>query len=247
MNASAAARRWRLKWSRQQGFGRPFVRKLLVGSAYALVAQASMSQMPPTPAVLRHPVDAPVRVDPRHPIKLGRDFYPAESVRLHEQGQCRVSFTVDERGATHDAKLVATSGYERIDKACLDAVEGARFIPAVQGGRRVATTIQLPISWSFGEPDAPPLLVPGTSLEVGADYYPSVSREAKQKGDCVVHFLVSEMGKTNDFSLAQSTGFASLDQACVKAMQHAHFQPARKSYVPYAKWMDVKMNWTLPK
>jgi TonB family protein len=88
-----------------------------------------------------------VRIDPEHPLKLGQEFYPAGSRKTHEEGKCIVRVTVMPDGHIRNASIQASSGYTRLDQACLNAVRDGRMLPAVEGGKPVETTIGVPILW----------------------------------------------------------------------------------------------------
>jgi protein TonB len=89
------------------------------------------------------------RMDPTHPLKIGRGYYPPESLRAKEQGRCIVRVTVGADGWLKDASIEQSTGYPRLDQACLDAVAGGHLIPATENGMRVEKTISLPIVWSL--------------------------------------------------------------------------------------------------
>jgi TonB family protein len=58
-----------------------------------------------------------------------------------------VEVTVAADGWVKDAKILQGSGYPRLDKACLDAFAGGRFIPATENGVPVEKTISFPVVW----------------------------------------------------------------------------------------------------
>jgi TonB family protein len=89
------------------------------------------------------------RMDPTHPLKIGRAYYPLESLRAKEQGRCVVRVTVGADGWLKDASIEQSTGYPTLDRACLDAVAGGHLIPATENGMRVEQTISLPIVWSL--------------------------------------------------------------------------------------------------
>jgi TonB family protein len=64
--------------------------------------------------------------------------YPAESVRLHEQGATRLSYLVLADGTVGQLKVLDSSGSARLDQAAADLVRKWRFRPATQNGAAVA-------------------------------------------------------------------------------------------------------------
>jgi periplasmic protein TonB len=103
-------------------------------------------QTPAQPHVL-----APVRMDPRHPLRIGKDYYPDASVRANEMGRCVVQATVAADGRIIAASIQTRSGFDRLDQACLNAVKGQRMLPATEDGKPMEGTVSIPITWNLSE------------------------------------------------------------------------------------------------
>lgn len=117
-----------------------FVRFMIIASTVIIACCANQ----PAHRVIR---STPVQFDPAYPPRVARQLYPEESKRLSEQGTCKVSLTVGTDGWVHAAELRASSGFPRLDQACLLAYRGARFLPATENGKKIVSTIDLPITW----------------------------------------------------------------------------------------------------
>jgi protein TonB len=91
----------------------------------------------------------PPRMDPKHPLKIGEEWYPDASKRANEEGRCIVQVTVAADGTIKSESLQQTSGFPRLDDACLKAVHGQRMIPATEEGKPVEKTAALPIVWKL--------------------------------------------------------------------------------------------------
>ena len=102
---------------------------------------------PPAPVV--RVVRIPPRMDPRHPLKIGQDYYPDASKRAGEEGTCRVRLTVAADGRIIDAAIEKSSGFPRLDEACLKGVRGQRLLPATENGRPIQYTATVPIVWKL--------------------------------------------------------------------------------------------------
>ncbi len=102
-----------------------------------------------TPAQPRTKVEIGIRPDSKHPLKIGSEFYPDGSVRAGEQGRCTVKITVDIGGQVTHASLQSSTGFRRLDDACLNAVRGVRMLPATEDGMPVEKTTALPIVWTL--------------------------------------------------------------------------------------------------
>lgn len=90
-----------------------------------------------------------VRADPGHPLRIGEN-YPAMSRRLHEEGTCKVKLTVTADGAVRDVSLTLSTGYPRLDQACLDTFIHGGLLPASVDGAPVTTTVEIPTTWKLG-------------------------------------------------------------------------------------------------
>jgi periplasmic protein TonB len=99
---------------------------------------------PPAP----HP-GTPIRMDPKHPLKIGEDYYPDASKRANEEGRCIVNMTVSADGKITNATIKQTSGFPRLDEACLKGVNGQRMVPATEDGKPVEKTVDIPIVWKL--------------------------------------------------------------------------------------------------
>jgi len=94
---------------------------------------------------------SPVRMDPRHPLRIGKDYYPDASVRANEMGRCVVQATVAADGRIIGAAIQTRSGFDRLDQACLNAVKGQRVLPATEDGKPIESTVSIPIVWNLAE------------------------------------------------------------------------------------------------
>lgn len=74
--------------------------------------------------------------------------YPSASLRRGEGGTVRVQVQITEQGDVADAEVVQGSGSRALDRAALSAVRGWRFKPATRGGRPVADTVLVPITFN---------------------------------------------------------------------------------------------------
>ncbi len=92
-----------------------------------------------------------VRMDPRHPLRIGEDYYPDASRRANETGRCTVRATVAADGRIIAATLQSSTGYERLDQACIQGVRGQRMLPATEDGKPIESTVSIPITWNLSE------------------------------------------------------------------------------------------------
>jgi len=60
--------------------------------------------------------------------------YPTESRRKHEEGTVRLRVVITAEGQVKEIGVARTSGFDRLDKAALDAVRKWKFRPGMQAG-----------------------------------------------------------------------------------------------------------------
>lgn len=118
----------------------------------------------PTPAPAPEPAPMPpaqnevAALPPLHPPGYGqpghanaRPRYPWLSRQKGEQGRVVLRVSVDMNGRTTEVMVVQSSGFGRLDRAARRAVESWRFTPAHRGGRDVAGTVDVPISFRLSD------------------------------------------------------------------------------------------------
>jgi protein TonB len=92
-----------------------------------------------------------IRMDPKHPLRIGEAYYPDASRRANEMGRCVVQVTVAIDGRIVAAILQSSTGFDRLDQACINGVRGQRMLPAIENGRPIESTASIPISWHLSE------------------------------------------------------------------------------------------------
>jgi TonB family protein len=119
-------------------------------------AHARPSEPPQQSEVTKPAVRKDGEPNQSHPIRLGEQYYPPESRRLGEQGTCLVKITVTAEGEIRDVTLTKSTGYPRLDQACVDGFKGAHMRPAIRDGKAVTLTKEIPINWTLNMPESPP-------------------------------------------------------------------------------------------
>ena len=100
-------------------------------------------------APVEHHAVTNVGPDPKHPLKIGEEYYPDASKRANEEGRCVVLMTVAVDGTIRNESIQTSSGFPRLDEACLKGVHGQRMKPATEDGKPVEKTVSIPISWKL--------------------------------------------------------------------------------------------------
>ena len=115
------------------------------------ITQTTQVNRPAPPPVVAAPPKpgTPIRMDPKHPLKIGEDYYPDASKRANEEGRCIVLMTVAADGRITNESIQTSSGFPRLDEACLKGVHGQRMLPATEEGKPVEKTVSIPIVWKL--------------------------------------------------------------------------------------------------
>jgi protein TonB len=82
-------------------------------------------------------------------LHIGEEYYPDASKRANEEGRCIVTITVAADGRISNESIQTSSGFPRLDEACLKGVRGQRMLPATEEGKPVEKTVNLPIVWKL--------------------------------------------------------------------------------------------------
>ncbi len=120
----------------------------------AIATVTAVQQPAPAAPVVAAPPPAPrsvtnVSPDPKHPLKIGEDYYPDASKRANEEGRCIVSMTVGVDGTIKNESIQTSTGFPRLDEACLKGVHGQKMKPATEDGKPVEKTVSIPIVWKL--------------------------------------------------------------------------------------------------
>jgi protein TonB len=79
--------------------------------------------------------------------------YPAAARRRGIEGEVLVEVRVGADGAPAGVEILRSSGSALLDAAAVEALERWRFEPARSGGRPVAGTVEIPVTFKLTEPD----------------------------------------------------------------------------------------------
>lgn len=115
------------------------------------IAVVTQTQAPVAAPVVAAPPKAStnIKMDPKHPLKIGEEYYPDASKRANEEGRCIVTVTVSADGRITNEAIQTSSGFPRLDEACLKGVHGQRMLPATEDGKPIEKTVALPIVWKL--------------------------------------------------------------------------------------------------
>ena len=175
-------------------------------------------------------------------------------------GTCELKFWITADGTIRAAQVTESTGFPELDTACLETLLGHQ-VPPTRGadGRAVDQWMSLPISWvAMGtlalkpqqtphRSDAPrAVLASGQTLPIGAADYPAQSLPDREQGICVVHADVSPSMQIVALRITQSSGHATLDQACLGALRGARFVAADADQKSVQSSAEVGIVWLPP-
>jgi periplasmic protein TonB len=116
------------------------------------ISVVTQDRTPPPAPVVAAPVQHSVvgaKMDPKHPFKIGEEYYPDASKRAGEEGRCIVLAHVAANGQILDASIQTSSGFPRLDEACLKGVKGQKALPGMEDGKPVEGQFAFAIVWKL--------------------------------------------------------------------------------------------------
>lgn len=75
--------------------------------------------------------------------------YPGSSRRLRETGRVLLRVLVAAQGTAKEVRVEASSGFDRLDRAAVDAVRRWRFVPAKRGDQALEAWVLVPIDFNL--------------------------------------------------------------------------------------------------
>jgi protein TonB len=75
--------------------------------------------------------------------------------------------------------------------------------------------------------------------------YPALSRRREEQGSVMLRFLIGTDGNVLESQIAQSSGFARLDEAARAALSKCQFKPGTVDGTPEPSWASLKYTWRL--
>jgi len=107
----------------------------------------------PAPAPATPAAAAPAKVELPHTkadyLHNPPPDYPRMSVRLGEQGQVILKVLIGADGVPQKVEVQTSSGFERLDKAALDAAMRWRYVPGKRGGVAETMWYLLPMTFNL--------------------------------------------------------------------------------------------------
>lgn len=126
-----------------------------------VMAEAAASEHPIKAEQPVQVAEAPAKVEAVaepavEPPKFGAAYlnnpaptYPPVSRRFGEQGRVLLRVLVSENGLAQSVQLDSSSGYEKLDRAAMEAVKKWSFIPARRSNQPVSAYVLVPIKFSL--------------------------------------------------------------------------------------------------
>lgn len=126
-----------------------------------VMAEAPASDSPIKAEQPAQVAEAPAKIEvPAEPVieppRFGAAYlnnpapnYPPLARRLGEQGRVLLKVLVSENGLAESVQLDTSSGYEKLDRAAMEAVKKWSFIPAKRSNQPVSAYVLVPVKFSL--------------------------------------------------------------------------------------------------
>ncbi|HKD22762.1 MAG TPA: energy transducer TonB [Rhizomicrobium sp.] len=93
-------------------------------------------------------ITAPASIGAPHTCAQDR-WYPPIALRLNQEGNTTVKFTINTDGSVSDAAVADSSGHDSLDQAAVRCVSTWHYKPAMQNGAPVVAPWQTVIKWQI--------------------------------------------------------------------------------------------------
>ena len=111
-----------------------------------ITAPAGLQEQPD--AQTQSAVVSPPKPSVRQDRLIGSSAYPAEALRMHQEGKAVLTVHVSPKGKVTDCSVVESSRCDSLDAASCAFVRRVRFNPARdETGRAVEGDARFPMSW----------------------------------------------------------------------------------------------------
>lgn len=112
-----------------------------------VAAVAVAAAAPPAPPAPHAPPRVELPSSNADYLQNPKPQYPGISKRLGEQGQVVHSVLIGADGLPVSARLIKSSGYERLDQSAYTAVMRWRYVPGKRNGVPTTMSFNVPINW----------------------------------------------------------------------------------------------------
>jgi TonB family protein len=114
-----------------------------------------------------------------------------------------------------------SSGYERLDRAAVEAYSRCKFIPAIRNGANIEASLTLQTNWRI---DAKMNPLPGCIPD-----YPAQALRIEAQGTTTLQFVFDDEGVVRQVEVLKSSGHDLLDRAAMESLVKCRFRPAVQS------------------
>lgn len=155
-------------------------------------------------------------------------------------------------GRLKDVVVQQSSGDAGLDQAAVRCVSRWRFDPGKDAFRHYLQARDLYIAWTSSDSSAaaPPAKKVLTGMLIGRPHvclndYPAAAWQAGIEGVTTVRFTITDKGRVEDVSVAESSGNADLDKAALTCVRYWRYKPAIRAGKPVAVPWQANIVWKI--
>jgi protein TonB len=123
------------------------------------------------------------------------------------------------------------------------------MLPATKNGAPIVSSIEIPITFGLNNDNHSIHKTPArmdNNYPLNLDkFYPVPLRDLGEQGSCIVNAHVKANGVVREAKIVKTTGFATLDDACIKAALSIWFIPATEDGKPVESWVLQPITWAI--
>lgn len=185
----------------------------------------------PVTALAQHPIDLSAQPMVISTAALDwssctRPTYPPEALNANEQGTTVLRYIVRADRTLSEPHVERSSGYERLDRAAVEAFSKCRGIPALLNGAPVPSYTRINFNWKIADQRR---AMATMDAQGRMPSYPEEAIREERQGTTKMRFTVNERGYATQAEVLESSGSDALDTAAMSALVACRFKPATDS------------------
>lgn len=184
------------------------MKRALIPALFALLPAAALASAP---------ISTPVSIGKPH---VCMQNYPAESIRLGQQGRTTLSFHITPQGTVSNVVVTESSGFELLDQAAVACAAEWQYRPAMQDGQPVEVAWQAKVRWSLFGGDEPRWDLITEGDRCGLPSPPTAAQLARVRGMTILSVTLAQ-GRVAGTTLVRSSGNAELDALAPQCFNQA--------------------------
>lgn len=179
-------------------------------------------------------------------------YYPPVAIRLRQEGDVELVFTIATDGAVKDISLVKSSGQDALDQAAMRCIATWQYKPATRNGVPVQIQWRAIVRFKLGDSTAAPpniLALQLASYNVQNAAYRCIGSSPPSEDDLkaatgkTVVFIALNRGAISDVKIYQTSGSDKLDNAAVRCFRSVQTGDVDTKALAQVQGLQTTIDW----